>query len=99
MKIIKRRSSSENPLDSHYRALNCSLTPLTRDDDDFKVSLASPSLPPSKLDLTSGLLQLVSEFMQSTHAKTHNQYALRILDIFETQRSDEASLFKDYGQT
>ena len=44
-------------------------------------------------------MQLVSEFMQSTHAKTHNQYALRILDIFETQRSDEASLFKDYGQT
>ena len=38
MKIIKRRTSDENPLDAHYKALNCDLEPLDRTNTDFKVS-------------------------------------------------------------
>ena len=33
-------SSSEHPLDKHYKSLQCELAPLDHDHDDFKVSFS-----------------------------------------------------------
>ena len=38
MKILKRSSSTENPVDTHYKGLDIDLEPLDKSDADFKVS-------------------------------------------------------------
>ena len=37
MKIIRRRTSNENPIDTHYKDLKCDLEPLDHTHADFKV--------------------------------------------------------------
>ena len=38
MKILKRSSSTENPVDTHYKGLDIDMEPLDKSDADFKVS-------------------------------------------------------------
>ena len=115
MKIIRRRASSENPLDANYKALDCQLQPLDHTNADFKVrtdryfSVTCYWWVPPRVHTWCGYvalqqlqacairLQLVSNFMQTTHANTHNQYTMKILDVFDVSRGKEDANFKDYG--
>ena len=39
----------------------------------------------------------MEKYIRQTHAKTHNQYHLEVLDVFEVDRQGEKEGFKDVG--
>jgi poly [ADP-ribose] polymerase len=39
----------------------------------------------------------VSEYLQNTHASTHDGYKMEILNLFEMKKHGEDEQFKDYG--
>lgn len=41
--------------------------------------------------------QLLDEYLQKTHAATHNQYKMKLLDVFEVQKQGEKERFVDCG--
>ena len=41
--------------------------------------------------------QLVDKYIQQTHAQTHNQYTLEMVDLFEVDRLGEKEGFQDVG--
>ncbi|GJP52654.1 hypothetical protein CLOM_g11752 [Closterium sp. NIES-68] len=63
----------EDPVDGHYRQLQCGLKPLERSDADYS---------------------LVSEYLQRTHAPTHKEWDLQLLDVFRVDRSGERQAFR-----
>ena len=40
---------------------------------------------------------LVEKYMRQTHAKTHSQYRLELVDLFQVEREGEKEEFKDVG--
>ncbi len=67
---------SENPIDSHYKALHAGLTPLAHNSDTFK---------------------MLEKYVQQTHAPTHTNYKLEVLNIFETSREGEDTRAAKYA--
>ncbi len=41
--------------------------------------------------------QLVDKYVHQTHARTHNQYKLEVVDVFEIEREGERAVFQDVG--
>lgn len=72
--LHEEEESLEHPIDKHYKTLNCSLTPLDHESDDFKV---------------------IAKYLENTHAETHNQYHMELLDVFELDRGKKS--FTDVG--
>ena len=48
-------------------------------------------------DLFVCCLQLLDKYLQNTHAATHNQYKMEIMDIFEVNKKNEVENFHDCG--
>ena len=46
------------------------------------------------LERDTELFRLLEEYVQTTHAATHSNYTLTVLDIFETERDSEDARFK-----
>ncbi|XP_059807570.1 poly [ADP-ribose] polymerase 2 [Hypanus sabinus] len=71
--VKKEHNSTENPLDRHYHALQCSLQPLEHSSHQF---------------------QVIKKYLQSTHAPTHNEYKMKLLEVFEVARESEQVVFR-----
>ncbi|EDO46812.1 predicted protein, partial [Nematostella vectensis] len=50
------------------------------------------------LDHKSAEFGLISEYVSNTHADTHRQYELELLDVFKIKREGEEALFKPFKQ-
>ena len=51
----------------------------------------------SALSQEEETFQLIEKYVRQTHAKTHNQYKLKVMDVFEVNRHGEEEQFKDVG--
>ena len=40
---------------------------------------------------------MVVKYVKNTHARTHNQYRLKVLEVFRVRRDGEQEVFKDVG--
>ena len=49
------------------------------------------------LDHASEEFQLIDRYTQNTHAKTHNQYKMEVVDVFEITDTPHNENFKDLG--
>ena len=49
------------------------------------------------LDHDSENFKLIEEYTQNTHAKTHNQYKMQVVDVFECSDSRQYEKFNDVG--
>ncbi|GFO25409.1 poly [ADP-ribose] polymerase, partial [Plakobranchus ocellatus] len=49
------------------------------------------------LSRTSEQFQLVNKYLLETHASTHNQYKMELLELFDCDREGEGAAFLDYG--
>ncbi|CAI5510371.1 unnamed protein product [Closterium sp. Naga37s-1] len=63
----------EDPVDRHYRQLQCGLSPLEHSDADYS---------------------LVKDYLHKTHAPTHKEWELELLDVFRVDRSGEKQAFR-----
>ncbi|XP_053402809.1 poly [ADP-ribose] polymerase 2-like [Mercenaria mercenaria] len=52
-----------------------------------------------KLDHSSDEFKMVETYLQNTHAKTHNQYKMKIIDIFDVSKHGEKERFNDVGNS
>ncbi|GAB6018364.1 Poly [ADP-ribose] polymerase 2 [Chamberlinius hualienensis] len=71
--LDEKFDSIGNPVDRHYQALNCQLTPLDSSDDMFKT---------------------IEKYLFDTHAKTHNHYKMKVVNVFNCDRRGESQKFK-----
>jgi poly [ADP-ribose] polymerase len=51
------------------------------------------------LDAADPLYQIVTKYVQSTHGVTHNQYTLRVCDVFRVEREGECARFQQHCAT
>ncbi|XP_064610913.1 poly [ADP-ribose] polymerase 2-like [Liolophura sinensis] len=51
----------------------------------------------SVMDKQSEDFQLIEQYLQNTHAKTHSQYKMKVIDVFECKKENEEKNFKDCG--
>jgi poly [ADP-ribose] polymerase len=49
------------------------------------------------IDHADNTFKLINDYIQLTHAPTHNNYKLKLLDVFEAQKSQEEKKFLDHG--
>lgn len=49
------------------------------------------------LDHEDHIFKLIADYVKLTHAPTHNNYKLKLVDVFEAQRKDEHARFTDHG--
>lgn len=49
------------------------------------------------LEKASTEYEMVELYLQNTHAKTHCQYDIQLLNVFQSERSNEKKKFKDVG--
>lgn len=47
------------------------------------------------LDHTSYEFKIISQYLQSTHAPTHSDYTMTLLDVFEVEKEGEKEAFKE----
>ena len=40
---------------------------------------------------------MIETYVANTHAPTHNQYTMKVLNVFATEKEGETSSFKDVG--
>ena len=40
---------------------------------------------------------MIQQYVQNTHAKTHNQFKMQVSDVFEIDKEGEAENFNDVG--
>ena len=40
---------------------------------------------------------MIEKYLQNTHAATHNQYKMKLLDVFDVTKHGEMDGFKDLG--
>ncbi|CAF1048972.1 unnamed protein product [Adineta ricciae] len=69
---------------------NTRLNPIDQHYEQLKCKLVP-------MEKTSDMYELISKYLQSTHAVTHQQYKMQIEDIFEVDRDNEKEVFKDVG--
>ena len=51
----------------------------------------------STVTRNSWMFQMIDKYLQNTHAATHNQYKMKILDVFDMAKHGEAGKFNDCG--
>lgn len=49
------------------------------------------------MDKESSTFKMLEQYMQDTHAETHRNYSIEVLDIFECDKEGEKDRFKDIG--
>ncbi|XP_013383851.1 poly [ADP-ribose] polymerase 2-like [Lingula anatina] len=49
------------------------------------------------LEQTHDDFKLVEQYLQNTHAATHSQYKMKLLDLFDCEKEGEAKNFRDVG--
>ncbi|XP_022343274.1 poly [ADP-ribose] polymerase 2-like isoform X2 [Crassostrea virginica] len=49
------------------------------------------------MDKSSQDFKMINEYLQNTHATTHNQYKMQIEDVFELEKENEADQFVDHS--
>lgn len=49
------------------------------------------------IDKSSDTFKLICNYVAKTHAATHDQYKLKVLDVFEAERAGERERFLDHG--
>ncbi|XP_059164443.1 poly [ADP-ribose] polymerase 2-like isoform X2 [Physella acuta] len=49
------------------------------------------------LDHTSDEFKLVKDYLLLTHANTHNQYSMELLDVYRCDKEGESDRYTDYG--
>ncbi|KAF6352019.1 poly(ADP-ribose) polymerase 2 [Rhinolophus ferrumequinum] len=49
----------------------------------------------SPLDHESYEFKVISQYLQSTHAPTHSDYTMTLLDVFEVEKEDEKEAFRE----
>ncbi|XP_052818983.1 poly [ADP-ribose] polymerase 2-like isoform X2 [Mya arenaria] len=76
IKMLKEGDMSENPVDRHYHALKCDMSPVEKTTEEFK---------------------MVETYLKNTHASTHNQYKMKVIDLFDLAKHGEAEQFTDVG--
>jgi len=74
--MLKGGDKSENPIDRNYHQLDCKLTVLDHEAEEFK---------------------LINKYLQQTHAATHMQYKMELMDVFCCEKSEEISQYTDHG--
>lgn len=47
--------------------------------------------------MTIFLSQMIEDYVENTHAATHNQYKMKVLDVFGIEKQSESKNFKDVG--
>uniref|UniRef100_A0A2K6S4N9 Poly [ADP-ribose] polymerase n=1 Tax=Saimiri boliviensis boliviensis TaxID=39432 RepID=A0A2K6S4N9_SAIBB len=87
IKLVKTElQSPEHPLDQHYRNLHC-----------FKVRkmiiFRLGVLPSCLVRLWEQ--KVISQYLQSTHAPTHSDYTMTLLDLFEVEKKGEKEAFRE----
>lgn len=56
--------------------------------------ILQPSLLQGLHLLSSLLPQVISQYLQSTHAPTHKDYTMTLLDVFEVEKEGEKEAFR-----
>ncbi|CAF3705239.1 unnamed protein product [Adineta steineri] len=69
---------------------NTRLNPIDQHYEQLKCKL-------NPIDKTKDIHKIISKYLQTTHASTHEQYKMQIEDIFEIERENENEVFKDVG--
>ena len=49
------------------------------------------------LDHSDSMFKLIEKYMTNTHAVTHNNYSLKLIDVFEAKKAVEQDRFQDFG--
>ncbi|XP_062609623.1 poly [ADP-ribose] polymerase 2-like [Saccostrea cucullata] len=49
------------------------------------------------MDKSADEFKMINEYLQNTHAATHNQYKMQIEDVFEVEKENEAKQFVDHS--
>jgi len=49
------------------------------------------------MDKNTDTYKLIEQYLQSTHATTHQQYKMQIEEIFEVEKEGEKESFNDLG--
>ncbi|CAF0811788.1 unnamed protein product [Didymodactylos carnosus] len=49
------------------------------------------------VEKTESVYKIINDYLQSTHAKTHQQYKMEIEQIYEVKKENDAEQFKDVG--
>ena len=49
------------------------------------------------MDHDDKMFKIIEDYLQKTHAPTHNNYKLKLMDVFEAQKEAEVANFKDVG--
>lgn len=49
------------------------------------------------LDHADKMFKLIESYLHKTHAPTHSNYKLKLVDVFEAEKPGEKEKFKDYG--
>ena len=49
------------------------------------------------LDRDEKMFKIIEDYLLKTHAPTHNNYKLKLIDIFEATKDNESHNFKDVG--
>jgi poly [ADP-ribose] polymerase len=49
------------------------------------------------IDHSDSMFKLINDYLQKTHAPTHSNYKLKLLDVFEASKQSEIANFKDLG--
>lgn len=108
--VRSERQDHEHPLDQHYRRLGCELCALDRDTHDFQVGRSGcgrehlgcrslgQGLAAWALWLTAHpllcFLQVLEQYLLTTHAPTHRDYSMELLEAFALRRPSEETAFR-----
>lgn len=53
------------------------------------------SVQPRSWSISPFLAQVISQYLQSTHAPTHKDYTMTLLDVFEVEKEGEKEAFRE----
>ncbi|KAI0225557.1 Poly [ADP-ribose] polymerase 2 [Lamellibrachia satsuma] len=57
----------------------------------------SLNCPLQPMEPTDQMCKVIEEYLQNTHAATHNQYSMQIEEIYSINKDSEKDNFQDYG--
>uniref|UniRef100_A0A0R3RG07 Poly [ADP-ribose] polymerase n=1 Tax=Elaeophora elaphi TaxID=1147741 RepID=A0A0R3RG07_9BILA len=91
----KEGNISLHPFDRYYMNMKCEISLLNANDPNYKVFLFNEN---DRFDLFlsvfhADIAQIVDNYLQWTHAPTHNMYHLRIRNLYAVNRDGERKQF------
>lgn len=76
--LSETKKQAINPIDAAYNSLNTELVPLEKDSEEYKLV--------EKYVISKTILITMIRYVKNTHAPTHNNYKLKLLDVFTVKR-------------